>query len=351
MGKEWVDFRLVKDTVSMQMVLDRYGIVLKKQGNELRGRCPIHHGEGDRAFHVSVAKNVFNCFSCKARGNVLDLVAALDQCSVRDAALQLKDWFGVRDDTDLQPNKKAGRRSSSPKPLDPPETWQEAEAVGDAAPDKREPTVINPPLGFRLMVNSEHAYGLARGLTKDTLDYYGAGFCRSKETFAGRFVIPLHNETGDLIGYAGRAVDDRVEPKYLFPSNDKGFYKSHVVFNLNRVLENARAAGIRDSEVPVDQAVVVVEGFFPVMALWQHGLRCTISLLGASLSEQQENLLAKYFKRAILLFDGDSAGRSATDDCLSRLGRRCWVKAVSLSDNLQPDQLSCDELTRMLSLV
>ena len=42
-------------------------------------------------------KNAFNCFSsdCKAKGNVLDFVAAMEHCTVKDAALKLADWFKV----------------------------------------------------------------------------------------------------------------------------------------------------------------------------------------------------------------------------------------------------------------
>src|SRR5882672_10288138 len=96
MEKNWVDFKAVKSAVSMQKLLDRYQINwLRKSGGELRGRCPIHKGDGQDAFHVNLTKNAFNCFSCHARGNVLDFVAAMEQCSVRDAGLKLKEWFAI----------------------------------------------------------------------------------------------------------------------------------------------------------------------------------------------------------------------------------------------------------------
>ncbi|MGH9822000.1 MAG: CHC2 zinc finger domain-containing protein, partial [Blastocatellia bacterium] len=333
MGKDWVDFRLIKDAVSMQMVLDRYGINrLRRSGDELRGRCPIHKGEGDRTFHVNLVKGAFNCFSCKAHGNILDLVAALENCSVRDAALKLRDMFGVGE--------------SQPLTVDIPAPSTEATKEPDEG--KKESGAINPPLPFRLMVDFDHEYGLSRGLTVETLAHFGAGFCRSKGTFAGRFINPLHNETGELVGYAGRAIDDNTEPRYLFPSKEKGFHKSHVVFNLNRVLDAARQAGIGDCDLPLDHPVIVVEGFFSVMTLYQHGYSSIVSLLGSSLSAQQEDLLARYFKRAILLFDGDDAGRAATNDCLQRLGRRLWVTAISLRDGIQPDELSRDSVAAFI---
>jgi hypothetical protein len=97
--KDWVDFKLVKAAVNMQAVLDHYNVgSLKRVGEELRGKCPIHRGEGNKKhFTVNVAKNAFKCFfqQCGAHGNVLDFVAAMEQCSIRDAALRLKEWFKI----------------------------------------------------------------------------------------------------------------------------------------------------------------------------------------------------------------------------------------------------------------
>src|SRR5712692_7768357 len=111
MEKNWEDFKAVKSAVSMQMLLDRYQINwLRKSGGELRGRCPIHMGDGQDAFHVNVSKNAFNCFSCHARGNVLDFVAAMEQCSVRDAAIKLQQWFSI-----AAPTKAARQKPAAPK--------------------------------------------------------------------------------------------------------------------------------------------------------------------------------------------------------------------------------------------
>jgi DNA primase len=312
--KDWVDFRLVKQAVSMQAVLDRYGINwLRKNGDELRGRCPIHQGDGERSFHVNTAKNAFQCFSCKARGNVLDFVAAMEKCSVRDAALKLKAWFEVGG---------SGERST-------------ALIMVEAQADELMATgPINPPLSFQLQVDHSHEYGLGRGLTQETLEYFGAGLCVSKGMFAGRFVIPLHNEVGKLVGYAGRALDES-QPKYLFPSRDKGFYKSRLLFNLHRITQGA------------DQ-IILVEGFFASMHLWQAGF-ASLGLLGSSLSKEQEAMLADRFLRVVLLFDGDDAGRTATDDCLVRLGRHLWVKGLVIPNGKQPDDFEAEAITELIS--
>lgn len=101
MKTDWVDFRIIKAAVTMEMVLDRYGVALKKSGYELRGKCPIHRGSNNKHFTANTSKNVFKCFfaQCGAHGNVLDFVAAMERCSVREAAVKLKDWFKVGDTT------------------------------------------------------------------------------------------------------------------------------------------------------------------------------------------------------------------------------------------------------------
>jgi len=321
MGNEWVDFRVVKQSVSMRMVLDHYHINgLRKNGNELRGECPIHKGEGARNFHVNVSKNLFQCFSCKARGNVLDLVAAIESCTVREAALKLNGWFGAGE-SDSRSD------SAKEKVVDQRETQVE---------EAENPGIINPPLGFQLRVDCSHEYGITRGLSKETLEHFGAGFCLSKGTFAGRFIIPLHNEVGELVGYAGRSINDS-EPRYLFPSSEKGFYKSHLLYNLHRAVQ----AGC--------DVVAVVEGFIGAMWIHQVGFASVVGLLGSSMSEEQEDLLCRHFNKAFLLFDGDEAGHKATESCLSRLGRRMWTRVIELADDTQPDQVPAEEISGLLN--
>ena len=317
--KNWVDFKAVKAAVSIEQVLAHYGINwLRKEGDEFRGRCPIHQGEGDRTFHASITKNAFNCFSCKARGNVLDFVAAMEKCSVRDAGLKLQSWFSLSVGESAAATPAPARMTGGKK----------------AATEKQAP--INPPLGFQLRVDQSHGYGASRGVGPEILEYFGAGMCISKGTFSCCFIIPLHDQIGQLVGYAGRSIGDG-EPKYIFPPGEKGFHKSHLLFNIHRVVK----------EVEGDQPVVVVEGFFDCMMVKQAGFPC-VALMGSSLSKQQKEILCSEFGRIILMFDGDDAGRAATEDCARRLVRRVFVRAVELLAGQQPDQLVAEELQRFL---
>jgi hypothetical protein len=65
--------------VRFEMLLDRLGVSVQKHGEELRGICPIpaHSGEKKKpSFYVNPDKQVFNCFACKAKGNIVTFAQA-----------------------------------------------------------------------------------------------------------------------------------------------------------------------------------------------------------------------------------------------------------------------------------
>lgn len=231
METNWVDFKAIKEAVTLEPVLDRYGVKLKRSGKELRGRCPIHQGDGADSFHANTEKNAFHCFSCQAKGNVLDFVAAMEKCSVRDAALKLQGWF------------QAGGAGESPAAAREPPTG--SKPAREKAGERGEP---NKPLNFRLKgIDHRHPYLAGRGIDPDTAEYFGVGFFSGKGSMSGRIVIPIENAAGELVAYAGRSNDES-EPKYKVPA---GFKKSQVLYNLARALEEGS-----------NGTVVLVEGFF-----------------------------------------------------------------------------------------
>jgi DNA primase len=83
---------------------------------------------------------------------------------------------------------------------------------------------------------------------------------------AGRLAIPIHDAQGRLVGYCGRSVGGEL-PRYKFPA---GFQKLAVLFNYHR----ASAGGQRQ--------VVVVEGFFDCMRVYQAGFPSVVGLMGAA---------------------------------------------------------------------
>ena len=149
---------------------------------------------------------------------------------------------------------------------------------------------------------------------------------------SGRVVIPIHDEHGQLVAYAGRSVDGR-EPRYRFPA---GFGKSQVLFNFHRA---AATAG---------DTVIVVEGFFDCLRIRQAGWESVVALLGTELYEHPAELLHARFGRVLLMLDGDEAGRLGRDRVAARLRNRCEVGVIKLPEGEQPDQLPEGELRRLI---
>jgi DNA primase len=308
--QSWVDFAAIKQSVPLAPLLRRYQVQLRRSGpDQYRGCCPIHGGEGRDAFHAHLSKNIFHCFACGARGTVLDFVAAMDRCSLREAALKLA--------CDIAQPIARTTVPACPKQLVTKKTKSAS------------------PLGFTLRgVDSSHPYLAARGIETLTAVHFGAGFYRGTGIFAGRLVIPIHNERGELVAYCGRAVDG-TQPRYRFPS---GFAKSEFVFNLHR----AAAAG--------QPTAVVVEGFFDCLKVHQAGVLGVVALMGSTLYEEQKRALLRHFRSIILMLDGDTAGRRATTAIAAQLRPYAAVRVIHLADGVQPDQLAIPAAREILQL-
>lgn len=94
--KDWIDFGLVKRAVSMEMLIVHYGIYrLRRKGAEVRLKCPFHEGKSLNSMAIDLDHDRFCCFGCKRRGNVLDFVAGMENCSIKEAALKLDEWFAI----------------------------------------------------------------------------------------------------------------------------------------------------------------------------------------------------------------------------------------------------------------
>jgi len=199
----------------------------------------------------------------------------------------------------------------------------------------------NPPLKFALKsLDPEHPYLISRGLPQDTLVEFGVGYFTGKGIMAGRIAIPIHNEHGELVAYAGRWPGEvpEGEGKYKLPT---GFHKSLVVYNLHRAKEHAKDAGL-----------VIVEGFFDAMRLHAAGYQNVVALMGSSMSEAQEELIVTAVGpdgKVTLMFDEDDAGWKGREEALSRLSSRVYVKVIGLGEEgRQPDSLSEQELKRAI---
>src|SRR5882757_8022363 len=123
---KFVDFKAVKAAITMEQVLEHYGLLnqFKRSGDRLSGPCPIHKGSNPTQFSISISKNAWNCFSeCKHGGNVLDFIAEMEDVSILAAANKAIEWFHLDPETmSADSNEEEAHKSdtSRPKPVAKP---------------------------------------------------------------------------------------------------------------------------------------------------------------------------------------------------------------------------------------
>ena len=343
--KPFVDFRAIRGRITMEQVLEHYGVLhnFKRSGNRLSGPCPIHGGSNPTQFRVETDKNIWNCFSeCKHGGNTLDFIAKKENISIHDAALKACEWFGIPlsevtsgglgDEPTEQPTRSVSAANPAAKPQPKP------------APEDNTPNV---PLKFNLnkSLQREHAYlTKERGLTLETIIDFGLGyFTGEKGLMVGRVVIPILNVKSELVAYAGRwpgEPPDKETEKYKLP---KDFKKLLEVFNLDKAIRE-----------PADAPMVIVEGFFDAIKLHQHGCRKVVALMGWFMSPAQEELIRRHtnaYSQIIVMLDEDDAGRAAREQIAGRLAKFAFVKIhVFDRPDMQPEHLSAEDVRSLLNL-
>jgi DNA primase len=340
----FVDFKAIKAAITMEQVLQHYGLLdqFKRGADSLNGPCPIHKGSNPTQFRVSLSKNLWNCFSeCKHGGNVLDFIEKMEKCSIHAAALKAIEWFNL-DPEAMAANKDQGESGETERPAAAPKATVKPTSLPKPAPAAiPESSAPNTPLKFRLeKLERNHPYLLEqRGLTPETIVDFGIGFC-SKGMMADRIAIPIHNVKGEVVAYAGRFLGEPAEgtPKYKLPP---GFRKSQELYNLDRAVKQ-----------PAEQPLVIVEGFFDAMKLHQHGCYKVVALMGSTLSAAQEELIRQHTSsqsQVIVMLDENEAGKAGREDIACRLSKFCFVRVHQFSQpDMEPEHLTAEEVQQLM---
>jgi DNA primase len=87
MSRNLISFKELKQRISLEQVLRFYNLFgeLKLKGKSHRGPCPFCEAADGTPFSVSLEKNCFQCFLCRASGNILDFVSNREGVSIREA--------------------------------------------------------------------------------------------------------------------------------------------------------------------------------------------------------------------------------------------------------------------------
>jgi DNA primase len=373
MTSNWIDFKELRSKLKFIDVLNFYKVEVKVKGDRASCICPlpghsVKEGKRRASFSCHLQKGVFQCFSCHAKGNLIDFGVFMDgghpddPGAFRRTAVKLAQQFGIhsnRGETSAS-SPRLARGLSTSKAVEPGSgaRGEKEKAISvpppTPAPDTPPATsvvsvIVNAPLDFELKhLDPDHPYLIDRGFTPETIQRFGLGWC-GKGLMRNRIAIPLHDPDGKLVGYAGRLVEDaKVSndcPKYLLPGARERdgkryeFRKSHLLYGLHHL-----ARKVND--------LIVVEGFPSVWWLHQHGYGTAVALMGSSVSTEQIDLMLGRLTeegRLWIFTDEDDAGAECAKSLVCNMASRRWVKWIrSGEEGKQPTDFSAGALAALL---
>ena len=91
----YVDFAKLKERITIEQVFSMLDVTLKQKGDQWRGPCPTCNSGGDRALVVTKSKQAFYCFASRKGGDMIALVAHIQDVPVKDAALAIAEHTGT----------------------------------------------------------------------------------------------------------------------------------------------------------------------------------------------------------------------------------------------------------------
>ena len=313
---------------------------LTKKGSSYWGCCPFH-SEKTPSFHVVPDRQIYKCFGCGKGGGAINFVMELENLSFREAVEVLAKRAGMQMPESVGPSADARQRREKLLELN----RQAARAF------------------HSWLYSPEGAQGLAylqkRGLSKATLTRFGLGFApnswdalirelgkqgydkrdlldaglavnnkdgRIYDRFRNRVMFPIIDVRGNVIGFGGRVMDDST-PKYLNSPDTPVYNKSRNIFALN-IAKKTKA-----------DRVILTEGYMDTISLHQAGFDSAVASLGTALTEEHAQLLSRYFKQAIISYDGDGAGVAAAQRAIPILEKAgLKVRVLRVTGAKDPDE-------------
>lgn len=312
-------------------------VELRRSGQNYKGLCPFH-SEKTPSFIVSPDKQIFHCFGCNAGGDIVSFVMKYDNLSFNEALAFLAKKAGIS----LKATKPASDNESLKERL--LEIHKEASKIFAENLRKSNPAaeylrkrglkddIIRAfSLGYALK-DWQSLYSRLKGskFPDSAISRSGVASAGDKglyDMFRNRIMFPIHDVQGNIIAFGGRVLDDS-QPKYLNSPDTPIFKKGETLFGLNLSKEGIRKKGY----------AMIVEGYFDVIVCHQYGFNNAIAPLGTALTADHARKLRRFTKKAVLVFDGDAAGRSAALRAIPLLiGQEVALKILLLPENEDPD--------------
>ncbi|MBI2192320.1 MAG: DNA primase [Planctomycetes bacterium] len=311
----------VQSAVDIVGLISQY-VPLKKAGRNYKGLCPFHK-EKTPSFTVNPDRQMFHCFGCKEGGTAFKFLMLQEHLSFPEAVRHLAQGTGITipDEPGHGPEER-GEREAIYGALGQAALYFASQVRSEAGVRAWEylqgrrisPTTIELwQLGYSLkgwdnLLRALEARGISRAtLEKAGLITQGAEGRSQYDRFRNRVMFPIVDVRNRVIGFGARILDEGENgPKYLNSPETPVFNKSACLYGLNR-------AKVAISEKGV---AIVVEGYTDVLAAHQLGVCHVVATLGTALTRQHLDLLRRYARRVVLVYDADAAGEKASDRSL-----------------------------------
>jgi DNA primase len=347
-----VDFaEQLKSSLDIVKVIGEY-VRLERRGAAGRyvGLCPFHQ-EKTPSFSVNQTHQFYKCFGCGAGGDVLKFVMEHDGLSFPEALRFLAERYGIpmpqrTAHSDAETRLRAALQQMHEIAA---EVFREnlRGPLGAEARAYLERRGISPALAetFGLGYAEPSGQGLVRRLARFSAEQLEAsGLVRKRpegsgyfDAFRGRLMFPIHNESGKVIAFGGRALRAEDQPKYLNSPETPIYRKTSVLYNLHRAREALRASG----------RVVLVEGYMDVIGVWAAGVREVVATCGTALTTAQVRAMRRHADTVVLNFDPDAAGENAAERAIQMLlDEGLHVRVLSLGVAPDGAKLDPDEFVK-----
>ena len=339
----------IKEVINRTSIVDIINatIPLKKKGNNYFGLSPFKN-EKTPSFSVNEEKKIFHCFSTGEHGNVIDFLIKVKGYDFKDALHELASKAGVElSYRSSKINSIIYEINDFSKDLFHSNLFQ-SKVCMDYLLNKRKftqeiierfhlgSTFNSSALQKKLLDNFELKDLISSGVFNKNQN--------SKIFFHNRVMVPIANTQEKIIGFGGRVIDESL-PKYINTAETKLFKKKQILFNESKLDKH------------LDKRLILVEGYFDVLKLYQFGFLNCVAPLGTSINHEKVIELTKKGYEVIVCLDGDLAGRNASirlmNNLLSSKDFELGVKFVLLPKNYDPDLMLetdlKDQLTKLIN--
>ena len=339
------DQRIIDQVQGANDIVEIIGqyLALKRSGRNLKANCPFHQ-EKTPSFMVQPEKQIFHCFGCGVGGDVFGFVMRYENMNFPETIRQLAERANI-----VLPRESAKKSEGPTESEQLYEIYQLARdfyhqqymdpVKGKVARDYFEKRGFKPEMAAELKMgwasdgwNNLLDFLRKKGCSEDLLMKSGLIFRSSKGTlydaFRARLIFPIQNLQSKVVAFGGRILGEGT-PKYLNSPENPIFHKRRELFGLNF------AKKYIDRERP---QIIVVEGYFGFLRLYQEDFKAVVATLGTSLTDEHVQVLKRFAEEAIVVYDGDKAGEAASLRGLEVfLEGGMNVKIARLPTGLDPD--------------